>query len=285
MRVKFFIAKVLSFVPDKLFSIIKYSLYHKKIPNLNGSSFSEKLLSKKCGLMGSEEKQLRETVTDRLLVRDFVEKTTSGVDLIPLLWSGKIFTKKIWDGLPERFVIKARHGSQMVKIVDKNKCQFNEVYNATEEWKKTDYYLLGREWVYKNTPRELVVEEFISFNSDVPPDYKFFCVNGKVELVQIDLERFKDHKRNLYSRDFEQLDVKLIYPSGEPTKKPRLFEQALDIAEKLSQEFDFIRVDLYILDEKIYFGELTNFPENGLGAFEPQSYDQALGAKMRSNNA
>ncbi len=285
MRVKIFIAKLLAFVPDKLFSIVKYSLYHKKIPNLKGNGFSERLLSKKCGLLDSKEKQLRETVTDRLLVRDFVGKAGSGVDLIPLLWSGKTFTKQVWDGLPERFVIKARHGSQMVRIVDKNKCEFSEIYSATEKWKKTDYYLLGREWVYKNTPRELVVEKFISFNSDVPPDYKFFCLNGRVELVQIDLDRFKGHKRNLYSRDFEQLDVTLIYPPGEPIEKPRLFEQAIEIAEKLSKEFDFIRVDLYILDDQIYFGELTNFPENGLGAFEPKSYDQALGAKMRSSDA
>lgn len=280
MKVKYFIAKLLKFIPDHVFSVIKYTLYHKKTPNLNGDSFSEKLLRKKCGVMGGEEKKLREKVSDRLSVREFVERSESNVELIPLLWTGKLLTKDVWDGLPQHFVIKARHGSQMVKIVDKSKCDFNEVFSTTEEWKKTDYYLLGREWVYKNTRRELVIEEFISFKSEVPPDYKFFCLNGRVELIQIDLERFKDHKRNLYDRSFKPLDVSLIYPQGSPVKKPALFDSALHIAENLSKQFDFIRVDLYVLDDRVYFGELTNFPENGLGSFEPWDFDIMLGRKL-----
>ncbi|KAF7788303.1 hypothetical protein PRUB_a2928 [Pseudoalteromonas rubra] len=263
---------------------MKYIIYRKQFPNLNGHSFNEKILRKKCGLISEEEKSLREVSADRLLVRDYVETLKSNVELIPLLWSGKVLMKEDWESLPDKFVIKARHGSQMVLIVDKKIHSYEFVLKKTEQWKKNDYYLLGREWVYKNTPRELVVEEFITFESDVPPDYKFFCLNGRVELVQVDLDRFSSHSRNLYNRHFELLDVKFKYEQGEKIAKPNLFDEAVEIATNLSKDFDFIRVDLYVLDDKVYFGELTNFPENGLGCFSPQSFDQELGAKLELNH-
>ncbi|TGE79854.1 hypothetical protein C7Y70_15200 [Pseudoalteromonas sp. KS88] len=284
MRLKLIIAKILQFIPDDIYSKCMYFLYQKKLPNINGNNFSEKLLRKKCGLLSQSEKQLREVIADRLLVRDYVESLNTDVKLIPLLWSGKSISQAIWDELPNKFVIKARHGSQMVLIVDKSTHNFVDVFAKTEEWKKIDYYLFGREWVYKNTPRELVVEEFISFESDIPPDYKFFCLNSQVELVQVDLGRFSSHKRNLYNRSFEGLEVTFKYQAGKTIAKPSLYDKAVLIAESLARDLDFIRVDLYILEDEIYFGELTNFPENCLVSFSPQSFDLELGQKMRLKN-
>ncbi|MCR9944550.1 ATP-grasp fold amidoligase family protein [Vibrio owensii] len=280
MNLKLTIAKCLGFIPDSLYSKTKFAIYHKKLPRKVASNFSEKLLQKKCGRMPESERVLRELVSDRWEVRQYIESKNSNVTLIPSLWHGELLTQDVWDSLPVRFVIKARHGSQMVLIVDKKKHSYDEVFSLTEEWKRQNYYLLGREWVYKNTPRHLVVEQFITFNSEVPPDYKFFCFNGRVELVQVDLDRFNGHSRNMYDPFFNKLPIKLQYPIGNDISKPKLFEKAVEIAQDLSKDFDFIRVDLYLLDDVIYFGELTNFPGNGLETFTPHSYDSELGSKF-----
>lgn len=285
MRLKSIAALLLKPIPDSLFSMAKYALYHKRIPKLHGQSLNEKVLRKKCGYVSEDERQLREKSADRLLVRDYITSLSSNVELIPLLWSGKVLSKEVWESLPNKFVIKARHGSKMVLIVDKTIHEYQTVYEKTEQWKKNNYYLLGREWVYKNTPRELVVEEFMTFESDVPPDYKFFCLNGRVELVQVDLDRYSSHTRNLYDKSFNLLDVELAFDKGALIEKPKLFDDAVKIASQISKDFDFMRVDLYILESRVYFGELTNFPGNCLERFSPESFDLELGAKLELKNA
>jgi hypothetical protein len=105
-------------------------------------------------------------------------------------------------------------------------------------------------------------------------------LKGKVELVQVDLDRFTGHRRNLYTRNFEPVEGTLIYARGEAVQKPPLFEQAVQIAEAAAVEFDFMRIDLYLLDDTIYFGEFTNTPENGFGRFSPRSLDFYLGSRL-----
>ena len=117
-------------------------------------------------------------------------------------------------------------------------------------------------------------------NIGVPPDFKFFCMNGKVQLIQVDIDRYTDHKRNLYDRNFSKLDATLIYPSGYDIEKPKLLNDAIVISEQLSRQFDFIRVDLYLVKNKIIFGELTFCPSTGYGRFTPDEFDFDLGEKL-----
>lgn len=266
---------------DKLFSISAYVLRRKELPNLlSPASLSEKMLYKKL-FPEKQEIILRKLISDRLNVREYVRNKCSDCLLIPIIWSGEYLTQEIWDDLPSKFVIKANHGSKMVEIVDKSITNFYSVLNLTKQWMNIDYYKKGREWVYKDLPRVLIVEEYMSdLSGDVPPDYKFFCLNGKVELVQLDLSRFQGHKRNLYDREFKKLEAKLHFDNGGNIDKPNKFDKAVSIAERLSKDLDFIRVDLYILEQGIYFGEMTNFPGNCLEKFSPSYYDYMLGAKL-----
>lgn len=268
---------------DRLISILAFIVKQRKIPNLtNPKTLTEKILLLKIKPSPKNIK-LRKLVTDRIKVRSYIKNKCQLCDLIPILWKGEELTIDIWNSLPEQFVIKGNHGSKMVRIVNKSNDSFESVYNDSIKWKNTDYYKRGREWVYKDLPRTLIIEKLIEFNSDIPPDYKFFCLNGKVNFVQVDLSRFRQHKRNIYDRDFNLLDVKYQFPQGEDIPKPKLFEKALLIAESLSSDFDFIRVDLYILDDKIYFGEMTNFPGNCLEKFVPISFDFKMGKNLSIN--
>lgn len=223
---------------------------------------------------------LRCCLSDRLKVRNYVKEKTPECELIDILWTGNYFTIEVWDSLPEKFVIKANHGSGMVKVVNKKYDTHVETQFVCNNWLKIDYSKIGKEWFYYNLDRILIVEEYLEFSGDVPPDFKFFCMNGKIELVQVDLDRFSGHTRNLYDKNFNRIDGELLYPQGYDIEKPNMYNHALNIAVKLSQEFDFIRVDLYLLDNKIYFGELTNIPGNGTEKFKPKKLDFELGKKL-----
>ncbi|WP_140069261.1 ATP-grasp fold amidoligase family protein, partial [Vibrio parahaemolyticus] len=227
---------------------------------------------------------LRKLAADRIAVRDYVKSKSKNCNLIKMLWSGSELKNSDWESLPDKFVIKANHGSKMVKIVDKSKDSFKSIYDLTQEWLVRDYYKRGREWVYKDTPRTLIVEELLQFSDKVPPDFKFFCLNGKVSFVQVDLDRFNGHCRNIYSNRFDLLDVEYHFPRGYSIKKPSNFEDAVKISEELSSDFDFVRVDLYLLDDGIFFGELTNFPGNCLESFDDYSFDLEVGSKLVLNH-
>ncbi|EOY9126687.1 hypothetical protein KC999_17980 [Proteus mirabilis] len=270
---------------DNLVSILAYIIKQGKLPRLiRPKTLTDKILFIKLR-PNLTQSTLRKVIADRIQVRDYVKKNSQDCDLIPILWCGEELTLDVWNNLPEQFVIKANHGSKMVRIVNKNNDNFISVYNDTEKWKKIDYYKKGREWVYKDLNRKIIVEELINFNSDIPPDYKFFCLNGKVQFVQVDLSRFKSHKRNIYDKNFNLLDVEYQFPKGEHIKKPILYDNAVAIAEDLSKELDFIRVDLYILENKIYFGEMTNFPGNCLEKFKPENFDLEMGTKLVINKS
>ncbi|HBL5393618.1 TPA: hypothetical protein LR347_004745 [Enterobacter hormaechei] len=268
---------------DSIFSIIAFIVRQKRIPKLfNPKSLTDKILLIKLN-KNSPSSYLRKLVSDRLAARDYVKDKSENCKLIKLLWKGVVLTIDDWNKLPRIFVIKANHGSKMVKIVDKERDTFDDVYNVTSEWLTRDYYKKGREWVYKDTPRLLVVEEFLQFSNDVPPDFKFFCLNGKVNFIQVDLDRFNGHSRNIYTPDFELLDVEYHFPKGYDLEPPIMLSKAIKVAEELSKEFDFIRVDLYLLDDGVYFGELTNFPGNCLESFSDYSFDLKMGSNLVVN--
>jgi hypothetical protein len=186
--------------------------------------------------------------------------------------------------LPQAFALKANHGSGMTCIVlDKDKADYEIVRRKAHDWLSTDYSWRCREWVYHQLPRLLVIEELLDFGAQqVPLDFKFFCIHGRVELLVVDFDRFSGHKRDLYDREFHRLDAEhMAFPAGPGMEKPAMYERAVGIAEALAAPFDVIRVDLYLSEQEVYFGELTMFPEAGMGRFRPRSIDFQLGAKLR----
>ncbi len=274
------IVKLSNILPDNLFISIVFIKKLKYIPNLRDPrSFNEKLNFIK--LNKTNNYYLRCMATDRLKVREYVLLKSPSCNLVKILWHGKIFTSDVYKNMPNRFVIKASHGSGMVYIANKNIDCYEKLFLITQEYLQTDSHPKGLEWFYTNLDKYLIIEEFLEFQGDVPPDFKFFVFNGKVELVQVELNRFGNHTLNLYDRSFNKIDATLKFPLGYDIDKPKLFDQAKKIAEQLSLEFDFIRVDLYILEDKVYFGELTNTPSGGLEPFTPRKLDFDLGKKLR----
>ncbi len=268
------------FLSDEQYARFRYWLEFDKSLNLeNPRTFSEKIQYIKL----YERTELRKLIADRMKVREFVMERVGDDHLIPLIGNYEELTRDVWKELPSQFVLKANHGCGMLEIVrKKNNAKYDKIYRETEEWKRTDYSRIGREWVYKDLPRTILAEQLLlNSNNSIPEDYKFFCFHGQVKIIQIDFNRFGDQRRNLYDRNFNRVDATLLYPNyDQPVNKPDNLKQAIEIAETLSGDFNFIRVDLYLMGNNIYFGELTNYPGNGFVDFSPESVAKQIGSYL-----
>ena len=183
------------------------------------------------------------------------------------------------DKLPNQFVIKAAHGSQMIYIVkDKKTFNWKQAKRMIKSWLRQDIYWSGREWVYKNMPKRVLVEKYLEDEHGELRDYKFFCYNGAPEYVQIDIGRFSNHFRNYYDINKNLLHCcdseKLPYLDNIPFPiNDEIYEKMKQICIDLARPFQQVRIDLYLLGEKIYFGEFTFFDGGGTSLFFPDEWN------------
>ena len=135
------------------------------------------------------------------------------------------------------------------------------------------------EWAYLHIPPRVLVEECLrDQDGRHPTEYKLFVFHGRVRLLYADVDRYADHRRNFYLPDWIPLELrKDEYLPGEVRPRPPSLDRMLEVAEALGRETDFVRVDLYDVDGRVVFGELTNYPSGGIQNFSPSSYDLELG--------
>lgn len=225
---------------------------------------------------------------DKYKVRGYVEQMIGKEYLIPLLGVWDDPEKINFSELPDKFVLKCNHNSGLGMCICKDKSKLDIVKTKKELKKgmKQDYYLLGREWPYKDVPRKVIAEKYMENKSgeDGLNDYKFYCFSGKVEFVMINTDRFSDKatKADYVDREYRRLDMKWGYEQSKVLpEKPKMFEKMIEIAEILSEGIPHVRVDLYLSDEHIYFGEMTFFDGSGFAKFEPKEWDYKWGEKLQ----
>ena len=200
--------------------------------------------------------------------------------MVPLIGVWDNVTDIDFSILPNRFALKANHGSGM-NIICPNKDHLN--WNAAKKkmifWLNHSQYYLSREWQYKDTPRKIICEQFLEYDIT---DYKFFCFNGEPQYIQVDIDRFKNHSRAFFTNNWALAPFTTLYkyPKSLP-QKPKQLEEMIKIARKLAKNYAFVRIDLYIHKEKVYFGEITLHPEGGCGIFIPDKYDYKLGEMIK----
>lgn len=224
-------------------------------------------------------------MADKYLMRDYIAKTIGEEYLIPLLGVWDDPEQIDFEKLPEKFVLKCNHNSGMGMCIckDKAKLDIDKVKEELRKGLKQDYYLTAREWPYKDIPRKIVAESFLTDESGVElKDYKIFCFNGRAEYVEVDFNRHIQHKLNPYDFDWTPLNFcdesKNDYSANIP--KPERLEDMRRIAEQLSADCPFLRVDFYSVYDRIYIGELTFYPGSGYIQFEPKSTDLKYGEML-----
>ena len=263
---------------------LKFLKEHRYWPHFkHPRSFSEKV----CSRMFFDRNSRWTMLSDKLRVREHVAKIVGEQHLIPLLWSGYDPEEIPFTDLPSKFVIKTNHGCGYNIIVkDRMRLDHAEAKRKLKKWLSENFCyasFLGMAWAYKNIKPSILVESFLDDNGKEPEDYKFFCFSGKVEFIQVSFDRYGDASERILDREFNPLDlyngVKLF--SGQIVP-PRNYKDMVRVAESLANGFDFIRVDLYSLGDRIYFGELTCYPAGGFARFVPKKYDFVFGEKWKT---
>lgn len=250
----------------------------KELNLKNPETYTEKIQYAK--LNGDLEIKAR--LADKVKVREWVIQKIGDEYLIPLLgvWNN-IAEMKISE-LPSQFVLKTNHGSGTNIIVkDKTKLNYIKTYIKLFEWMNTNFAYNGSfELHYKDIKPKILAEKYITDSNGELNDYKFLCFEGKVYYCWIDVGRFTEHYRNVYDLDWVLQPWSQHTYSNTPwnIEKPKNFEKMVHIAEKLSENFSHVRVDLYNVDGKIYFGEMTFTNGAGYELIYPEKYNEILGS-------
>lgn len=243
-------------------------------------TYSEKLQWLKLNEQHEEYTKL----VDKVQAKEYVASIISDSHIIPTLGVWERFDDIDFDKLPNRFVLKCSHDSQGIVICrDKSQLDIDAARRKINRCLKRNYYYCGREYPYRNVPKRILAEQFLVDESGTElKDYKFFCFDGEVKMLYVASERGKATKFDFFDLDFNHLPFRQSYPtSKKKLAKPKNFDQMIDIARQLSQGFRHVRVDLYNVNGKIYFGELTFFNNAGLLPFQPHEWDERIGEWLK----
>jgi len=277
-KVETFLCKLL---PDVIFIAYQYGRRHKKILNLkNPVTFNQKIQWLKLNY----RLPLLRKLVDKYEVRNYVEDKIGTEVLVDLIGIYEKVDEIDWYTLPSRFVLKMTHGSGWnILCRDKKTLDIIKAKKQLYCWYNDDFYKYQREWAYKGLKPRIICERFLADEEGEPPtDYKFFCFNGVPKLIQVDSDRFIGHHRALYDLKWNRLPFSLKYPaSPNNNPPPKNLDKMIDVAKKLSDNLLFVRVDLYSLNHKIYFGEMTIYPGGGLEHFKPDIYDRIIGDTLK----
>jgi len=177
------------------------------------------------------------------------------------------------------FVVKARHGCNQIAIVrDPDVANWDAIRASADGWVKRRYGFWLDEWLYSRVERGIIVEPYVGVGDVLPIDYKFYVFGGRVEFIQVHLDRATRHHWILLDRDWNRMPGCLH--SGTPVAPSRIAE-LIAAAEALGADFDFVRVDLYQPGDHPLFGEMTFYPGSGLDPFDPPELDAMIGERWR----
>lgn len=231
------------------------------------------------------------TMVDKYAVKEYVADIIGKEYIIPTIavWN---HTEEIdWDSLPNSFVLKTTHGGGSGGVIickDKSKLdkvatikQLNISYNSC-------IYKTHREWPYKNVPKRIIAEVLMEDNSEEGTgelsDYKFFCFNGEPKYCQVIRDRKIQETIDFYDMQWNHMPFVGLNPKvkngATPVKKPQKLDEMMDVCRMLGKNIPFTRIDLYIINDNIYFGEITFYPATGMGRFSPEEWDYILGKEL-----
>ncbi|MDK0933367.1 ATP-grasp fold amidoligase family protein [Clostridium perfringens] len=264
--------------PEFLTKVLFYRNFKKKLDLEEPKDINEKIQYLKFNNYYNNE--IITQCVDKYKVREYLKKLELE-SLCPNLYGVYDNGNEIdWSDLPNKFVIKCNHGSGMnIICLDKSKLNIKSATKQLNKWIKTDFWKVYGEVQYKNVNKKIIIEELLDENILT---YKFYCFNGKVKTCYVSLNGENGEKEkyiDYFDKNWNRLNITLggheHYP-GE-IKKPKNYEEMIKLSEVLSKQFPFVRVDLYNLNEKIYFSELTFVPTGGMMKLYPEDIKQEWG--------
>lgn len=269
-----------NWLPDKAYlKLFFWAKMGKKLNLKAPKTYNEKIQWLK--LNDRHEDYTRQV--DKYEARDYITEMIGEDYLIPICGVYDSVEEIDWSALPEQFVLKATHGSRSNVICDdKKNLDIEKAKRDLRKWMKRNWFWYGRAYPYKNVKPRILCEKFLESNIT---DYKFMCFNGEPRLIQVHRDRHNDVSTktlDFYDMNWNKTDIsRPNEKSGPETQKPKRFDEMVDIAKVLSKDDIHVRIDLYEVDGKIYFGEKTFYSASGFAPFSNLAQDLYLGSLMR----
>ncbi|MFS2242858.1 ATP-grasp fold amidoligase family protein [Microbacterium sp. OR16] len=225
-----------------------------------------------------DRRMLLVEASSKVLSKEYASsKNIPGLRIPRTYWHGRNIGDMHGRELDFNWVLKPSHRSGGVELGLRGKFDVSALRYAPEKLLREREYRTSKLWAYREAPRELLLEERIGGPEESLSDYKFFVFDGRVQMIQLDSGRFGSHTRVLYTREWVPRPEAFGVPRGTPQAPPPILTKLLDIAEALGEDFDFVRVDLYVWEGEVYFGELTVYPGGGLSPW-PEKLDAEMGS-------
>lgn len=251
---------------DKVFLWIMFLYAHKRIPKRKSNLFNDHLFFIKSSSEITDI--LRQYSSDKILVKSFVAERYTQDIVLPTLHVFDSIDEIDASILTTPCVLKPAHSSGTVIFVDVDQQNLRDSEKAKlQAALESSPYTSAREANYKYLRRRIICEPMLP-SANSTKDYKVFCYLGEPKIIQVDSDRHRDHKRNLYTTNWEHIKMSYNFPIGECESPPKKLSEMLKISRKLSAEFEFVRVDFFIDGSELYVAELTHCPESAHGRFE-----------------
>lgn len=267
---------MLNWMPDKIYlKIVFRAIMGYKLDLKNPQTFSEKLQWIKINMRDP----LWTKLVDKYEVKKYVGNIIGEEYIIPNLGIYEKFEEINFESLPRQFVLKCTHDSGgLIICKDKENLNFEEAEKKIKRSLGKNYFYWGREWPYKDVKPRIICEKYISDSNSLPDDYKVVCFNGKAKLIQIHRGRYENHTQDIYDVEWNKTDISqdnMI--SNIEFNKPKELNLMIELSEKLSRGIPQVRVDWFIVQNKLYFGEITFFDGSGMYPFDKFEHDKLLG--------
>ncbi len=251
----------------------------------NPVSYNEKIMWRKI----FDRNPLFPVLADKYAARGYVveilgKDSGEGI-LVPLLFVTQDPAEIPFEDLPEEYIVKPNHGSGWSIIVDReHRIPCERIISQCRKWLKRSYGRKRIEWAYNGVEPCIMVEKLLKDSRGrLAPDFKFYVFNGTTGMVYVLYDRFGCSTEAFYDRDFNRLRVNTCFPDGPEISEPGNFGKMIKISEKLASGLDFLRVDLYDVDGRIFFGEFTLYPASGFYRYDPVDFEMELGKIWRLN--
>ncbi len=266
-------------------------------------TFQEKMLYK----IAFDRNPLLPILADKVSAREYVSDLV-GSQYLTTLYGVYEYGREIpKQDLPHNFAIKASHGSGGVLLVSENadelkmlparvtsnswgrylihpdSLNWDDAILLMDHWTSNTFWNSPGhfpEWAYKGISPRIIVEELLVFENAIPQDYRFFIFEGNCEYIELDCRWKNLSTKTLFDRNWKQIEVTRNFPGQPPfpaavpiPSKPKCLVEMIEIAEILARDTDHLRVDLYLLGNRIVFGELTNYHTSGLQTFRPKEFN------------
>ena len=270
--------------PDKLYLSLRYRcIMGKWIDWKNPKTFTEKLQ----WLKVYDFKLEYTNMVDKYAVKDYVASIIGKEHIIPTLGVWDRVKDIDWDSLPDQFVLKTTHGGGGGGVVI---CSDKSKFDRKAAEKKLSASMRAnvtstREHPYYKIPKRIIAEKYMADpsrpNVEDLVDYKFYCFNGQPQYCQVIRDRHTEETIDFYDMDWNHMPFVGLNPVARngltPVARPVNLETMKEICRKLSKDMKFSRIDLYEINDKDYFGEITFYPAAGFGEFTPEEWDERLG--------